>query len=172
MKHESQEDVSVCEECGASVYKEHLASGIARYESGRLFCSHCVAEFERTHDAAATGITEDLAPIELDEEEDLDPSAGTSAMSSTRIHSMSEATLGHGGAAMQYRRALLPDSPAASRCRTFHCRLSDGAIEFLNNQINEWLDQNEDVSIKFVSSTIGLFEGKHTEQNLIMTLFY
>ena len=93
MKHDSQEDVSVCEECGASVYKQHLESGIARYEGGRLFCSHCVAEYERTHDAAASGITEDLAPIELDEEEDIDASAGTSAMSSTRIHSLSEATL-------------------------------------------------------------------------------
>lgn len=170
MKHDSQEDVSVCEECGASVYKQHLESGIARYESGRLLCAHCVAEYERTHDAAVTGITEDLAPIELDDDEDLD--AGTSAMSSTRIHSLSEATLGLGAAAAQYRRPLAQDSPAASRCRTFHCRLSEGAIEFLNNQINEWLDQNDDISVKFVSSTIGLFEGKHTEQNLIMTLFY
>ncbi len=172
MKHDSRDDLSVCEECGASVYKQHLESGIARYEAGRLLCAHCVAEYERVHDAAASGITEDLAPIELDEEEDLDPSAGTGAMSSTRIHSMSEATLGLGGAEMQYRRALDQNHPAASRCRTFHCRLSEGAIEFLNNQINEWLDQNDDISVKFVSSTIGLFEGKHTEQNLIMTLFY
>lgn len=169
MKHDTHDDISVCEECGASVYKEHLESGIARYESGRLLCSHCVAEYEREHDAAASGVVEDLEPIELDEDED---SGGTSAMSSTRIHSVSEATLGHGGAAIQFTRPLNPNTPGASRCRTFHCRLSDGAIDFLNHQINEWLDENAEISIKFVTTTIGLFEGKHTEQNLIMTMFY
>ncbi len=100
MKHDAHDDISVCEECGASVYKEHLESGIARYEAGRLLCSHCVAEYESAHDAAASGVVEDLEPIELDEDDE--DSGSSSAMSSTRIHSASEATLGHGGAAMQF----------------------------------------------------------------------
>ncbi len=170
MKHDTHDDISVCEECGASVYKEHLESGIARYESGRLLCSHCVADFESAHDAAARLVDQDLEPIELDEDDE--DSGSSSVMSSTRIHSASEATLGHGGAAIQFTRPLDPNNPGASRCRTFHCRLSDGAIDFLNHQINEWLDQNTEISIKFATTTIGLFEGKHTEQNLIMTLFY
>ncbi len=31
-------------------------------------------------------------------------------------------------------------------------------MEFLNNQVNEWLDQNEQITIKFVNSTIGMFD--------------
>ena len=60
----------------------------------------------------------------------------------------------------------------ATRCRTFHSKLTDGAINFLNHQINEWLDGNEDITVKFSNSTIGPFEGKHVEMNLIVTLFY
>jgi hypothetical protein len=171
MKHDTHEDVSVCEECGASVYKEHLTSGISRYESGRLLCSHCLSDFESEQDAAARLVDQDLEPIELDADED-DDRGSSSTMSSSRIHSASEATLGHSAAAIQYVRPLDPNGPSASRCRTFHCRLSDGAIDFMNHQINEWLDQNAEISIKFVTTTIGLFEGKHTEQNLIMTVFY
>ena len=168
----NDEQVSICEQCGASVYREHLDSGIARYESGKLLCAHCVAEFERTHDAAAGGGGgDDFDPIALDDDvEEVD--IATAEMSSTRIHTVSDATLGHAHGETQFKRALQPNSVAATRCRTFHCRLSEGAIEFLSNQINEWVDQHEDLTIKFVSSTIGLFEGKHTEQNLILSVFY
>ena len=40
------------------------------------------------------------------------------------------------------------------------------------NQINEWLEANEEIVIKFSNSSIGPFEGKHTEQNIIITVFY
>ena len=40
------------------------------------------------------------------------------------------------------------------------------------NQINEWLDDNDDVAVKFATTTIGMFEGKHTEPNMITTVFY
>ena len=42
----------------------------------------------------------------------------------------------------------------------------------MNEQINEWLDKNPDVTIKFANSVIGMFEGKHTEPNIIMTVFF
>lgn len=170
----SQTDThSKCEECGASIYQEHLDTGIARYENGRLLCSHCVVEYEKAHDGTAGGeSTDDLAPIEL---EGFDEGEGTKIeMSSTRIHGVTEATLGRGSAreASSFKRTLQPDSTTANRCRVFHCRLSDGAIDFMNNQINDWLDENEDITIKFANSTIGLFEGKHTEPNMILTVFY
>ena len=72
----------------------------------------------------------------------------------------------------RFNRPLDPDTSHATRCRMFHAKLSDGAIDYLNGQINEWLDQNADISIKFANSTIGPFEGKHTEPNIIMSLFY
>jgi len=38
--------------------------------------------------------------------------------------------------------------------------------------MNDWLDTNPDIVIKFSTSTIGNFEGKHTEPNLIVTVYY
>ncbi|MFQ5494869.1 MAG: hypothetical protein ACE5EX_05770 [Phycisphaerae bacterium] len=168
----SEEVTSTCESCGASVYQEHLTSGIARYEGGKLLCTHCVAEYEETHDATRGGVTEELAPIVLEGHEDSTDSA--SEMSSTRIHGMSAATLLTSAAwnESRFKRALEPQGTGATRCRLFHCKLSEGAVEYVNNQINDWLDANEQITIKFATSTIGMFEGKHTEPNLIMTLFY
>jgi hypothetical protein len=151
------------------VYRQHLDSGIARYENGKLLCAHCVADFERDHDAGRSGSTDVLETISLEEHADR-PSPD---MSQSRIMA-SSATLGTVGAwdEGRYRRSLDPNRGGATRCRTFHAKLSDAAIQFMNGQINEWLDANENISIKFATSTIGPFEGKHTEPNLILTVFY
>lgn len=72
----------------------------------------------------------------------------------------------------QLRRPLLKGSPNATRCRTFHCKLADGPMAYLNEQINEWVDGNDDIEIKFATSTIGVVEGKHVDPHLIVTVFY
>ena len=167
------EDIqSQCEECGASIYKQHLVSGIARYEDGKMLCSHCVAEYEKSHDAAAGAQSEDFEPIELEGFEDR---AGESDMSSSsRIHSASTTTLGtaHGWDDSKYTRPVEPKATTATRCRSFHSKLTDAALTFMDDQINGWLDNNDHISVKFATSTIGTFEGKHAEPNLIVTLFY
>lgn len=160
---------SVCGECGASVYQEHINSGIARYEGDRLLCSFCVADYERSHDATESGVFSSTADtIKLNEAESEQPKG-------SKIQQLAEGSL-LGATGMwddsRFRRSLHPDGSGATRCRTFHSRLSDGALEYLTNQINEWLDGNDDIAVKFVTSTIGMFEGKHTEPNLIMTLWY
>jgi hypothetical protein len=174
MKHAHHEEVtSTCESCGASIYQAHLDSGIARYEGGKLLCAHCVAEYEKSHDAVTGGGAEDFAPIEL--EGDVDKHlAPAKDMQSSRIHAVSAATLGHAGAwdESRFKRKCQRDGGGAIRCRTFHCRLSEGAVEFMTGQINEWLDNNPDIVVKFSNSVIGQFEGKHTEPNLILTVFY
>ncbi len=171
MKNEQEEATLICEECGASVYQEHLDSGIARREGGKLLCTHCVAEFDEKN--SASGAEEVFEPIQMDTPAN-DSSAST-GMSSSRIHGLSEATLGHHEGSWnmaRFKRKMDPEMPHAIRCRTFHCKLSEGAIEFLNNQINEWLDSNPDIFIKFAKTNIGPFEGKHTEPNLLVTLFF
>lgn len=169
----THEDVTTtCEECGSSIYKQHLDTGIARYEGGRLLCAHCVEEFERSHDGAADDA--DFIPITLEAHEDANADASAAGMSSTKIHGMSAVTLGTGGAwdESKFTRTADPAGRGATRLRLFHCKLSEGAIDFLNNQVNEWIDGNPGISIKFATSTIGPFEGKHTEPNLILTVFY
>ena len=165
------EVASVCAECGASVYRQHLESGIARYEGSRLMCSHCVAEFERKHDEAPE-TADALETIEFEDETNETPAKVD--MSESRIHGATKTTLGVGGAwdETKYKRPLQPNQLGASRCRTFHSKLTESAIDYMTNQINEWLDANEDIVLKFSTSTIGNFEGKHTEPNLLLTVYY
>ena len=169
------EVTSSCGQCGASVYKQHLDSGIARYEGDKLLCAHCVSEYERSHDATVGGEADVFAPIEFDDVDDhREAKEAKVDMSGSRIHAASAATLGRAGAwdDAHFKRGLQLDGTGAIRCRTFHCKLTEGAVEFMNNQVNEWLDQNEQITMKFATSTIGMFEGKHTEPNLIVTVFY
>ena len=60
----------------------------------------------------------------------------------------------------------------ACRVRSFHGRLSSQGLEYMDNQINEWLDHNPDVEVKFVSSVVGVFEGKMREPAIILNLWY
>ncbi len=170
----SEEVASICQKCGASVYKQHLDSGIARYEGGNLLCAHCAAEYERSHDAAAGADTSEFESIILEGGvDDDDDDEARVDMSGSRIITTGR-TLGVAGAwdDSRFKRPLDPKGHGATRCRTFHAKLTEGAIEFLNNQVNEWLDKHDNVVVKFTSSCIGPFEGKHTEPNLILTLFY
>jgi hypothetical protein len=98
-------------------------------------------------------------------------------MGSTAIHGFSgaDSLAGAGLAAddeSKFKRRLDPRSPFGTRCRTFHSKLSDGAVSYMNQLVNEWADGNPDVNIKFATSTIGIFEGKHADPHLIMTVFY
>ncbi len=42
----SSEKTESCQGCGATVYPEHLETGIAKRVDGKLLCSHCVKEEE------------------------------------------------------------------------------------------------------------------------------
>jgi len=165
----SEEVLRTCDGCGASVYEQHIKNGIARKMDGKLLCAHCVEEIKDAHGGGEAGLEDELAPIEFDNDE----GHASTEMTSTRIHKTTESTLGDKAWDDQkYKRSLDPNSVGASRCRTFHCRISQGAVDFLNDQINEWLDENKDITVKFSNTVIGMFEGKHTEPNLILTVFY
>jgi len=151
------------------VYQQHLDSGIARYADGKLMCKQCLEEYERTHDGAGGGDL-DFAPIALDA-----PVRERSVRKSeSLVHGATTATLGTGEAwdDRKFRRPLDPTGTGASRCRTFHSKISEAAIAFMHSQINEWLDENDEITIKFATTTIGQFEGKHVEPNIIITMFY
>jgi hypothetical protein len=96
MKHE--EVTTTCEGCGASIYQQHLDSGIARYEGGKLLCSHCVEDYERKHEGGDGA--EDFVPIALESHEDSAPPPIGSTGS--KIHALSAATLGTAGVTVFY----------------------------------------------------------------------
>ena len=59
------------------------------------------------------------------------------------------------------------------RVRSFHGRLSDDGLAFMDDKINEWLDNHPDVEVKFTNCFVGPLEGKVTgEQGLIVVLWY
>ena len=76
------------------------------------------------------------------------------------------------GAAKQYQRRTSANGTGACRVRSFHGRLSEEGMAFLDDKINEWLDQHPEVEVKFVTSTIGQFEGKIREVALVLNLWY
>ncbi len=172
MKRVEQDDQKTCDVCGASIYKEHIDQGIARSMGGKLMCPPCLLDHEKEETALAASGLGDLAPIAFDDGGD-DEDQGE-MMSSSRIHQSSAATLGvgHGWDDSKYQRPLDTRAISATRCRTFHAKLTVAALEYMNELINNWVDENENITIKFSNSTIGMFEGKQAEPHVVVTLFY
>ena len=63
-----------------------------------------------------------------------------------------------------------PDRITGSK--TFFAKLHAGAIEFLDEQVNNWLRDNPGVSIKMTNAVVGEIQAKKTEPNLIVTVWY
>jgi hypothetical protein len=54
----------------------------------------------------------------------------------------------------------------AIHVKTFHCKLTEDAVAYMDQTINEWLDAHPQYEVKFVSSTIGTLTGKLKEPAL------
>jgi hypothetical protein len=79
-----------------------------------------------------------------------------------------------GGGAHRDKFARKPNAPGTGICRvrSFHGRLSDEGLNFIDDKINEWLDQHPEIEVKFVTSNIGVFEGKIRDPALILNVWY
>ena len=71
-----------------------------------------------------------------------------------------------------WSRDTVSSGAGACRTRIFHSRLSENAMEYMEDSINEWLDENPDIEIKFSNSTVGVVEGKKSESHIIVTVWY
>ena len=56
--------------------------------------------------------------------------------------------------------------------KTFFTRLHAGAIDYLSEQISNWLKQNPGITIKRTDTVTGEVAGKKTEPNIIITVWY
>ena len=97
--------------------------------------------------------------------EPVDPSA-------SRFRKAESASALGAGSETQFKRPVTKTGRGATRVRTFHTKLADAAIKFLESQINEWLDGNPDIEVKFSNTTVGVVEGKRAEPHLIITVWY
>jgi hypothetical protein len=59
----------------------------------------------------------------------------------------------------------------AIHVKTFHAKLRTDALEFMDQQINEWLDSHPEYEVKFVTSSVGEFHGKTNEPALVLNVW-
>lgn len=188
-----EEELASCQECGATIYPEHLERRLAEHWEGRLLCVHCL----RTKRAGAStapavgpapvappppaGPAEGAVPIALIDEEETTASIADALGVNLDRKPTAIKSFGGGPGGMQQgldvtesklRRSVQKGSPNATRCRVFHCKLADAAMVYMCEQINEWADSSDDIEIKFATSVIGVVEGKHADPHLIVTVFY
>lgn len=155
-----QESLLSCERCGATIYPEHLEKHRAERLEGKLLCPHCLIE-KRT----ATP----RPPEHIDNIDSLiaDP---TNRPPPPRIQH--NPGLSAGRKEQTFRRPLLKHSSHATRCKSFHCRIGDASLQNMSDMINEWVDSQPEIEIKFALSTVGPYEGKGAEHHLVVTVFY
>ncbi|TVQ54256.1 MAG: hypothetical protein EA377_05955 [Phycisphaerales bacterium] len=55
----------------------------------------------------------------------------------------------------------------AIHVKTFHGKLTDDSLNYMDQCINEWLDAHPEYEVKFVTSTVGTLTGKTKEPHLI-----
>jgi len=63
-------------------------------------------------------------------------------------------------------------SERISGVKTFFTKLHAGALDFLDEQITNWLKVNPGITIKRTNTATGEVAGKKTEPNIIITVWY
>jgi len=59
----------------------------------------------------------------------------------------------------------------AIHVKTFVTKLRLDAIDHLDTQVNEWLDNHPEYEVKFVTTTIGTLFGKNKEEAMFMNIW-
>jgi hypothetical protein len=67
----------------------------------------------------------------------------------------------------EWRRTPNTTGTGAIHVKTFHGKLTEDGIVYLDQMVNEWLDAHPQYEVKFVNSTIGTFTGKIKEPQII-----
>jgi hypothetical protein len=160
----TEEKLKACAICGATIYPEHIANGRAVLVDGKLMCPMCLEDM-KAETAARAAITDEDETLSLVDEGDVEKSGRTiEAFGSQKKEKISDESKLH--------RTLQKTGTGATRMKLFHSKMNEGAVEFMIQLINEWADTNPDVEIKNVQSTVGMWEGKHAEPHLILTVWY
>lgn len=77
----------------------------------------------------------------------------------------------HADKKLDFKRPVNVTKQGATRCRLFHSKVALSSLQFMENQINEWVDGDE-IDIKHVGHVIGIMEGKIPEPNFIVMVWY
>jgi hypothetical protein len=107
------------------------------------------------------------------DEEPISIEGGGETAPSSAVRAIGAAARGIGAAhsKSEFKRSLNLTGHGATRCRVFRTRIAGPALDFMENQINQWLDA-EAIEIKHVGHIIGVMEGKTPEPNVIVMVWY
>ncbi len=92
-----------------------------------------------------------------------DPAPAISAAGSSKIRTFG----GKADHVEKWMREPNTTGKGATHVRTFHSKLNNESLVYMDEQINEWLAKHPEVDVKFVSSTVGMFAGKVKEAALL-----
>jgi hypothetical protein len=70
-----------------------------------------------------------------------------------------------------WNRTPNANGTGAIHVKSFHAKLTGDSLEFLDQQVNEWLDAHPQYEVKYVTSSIGTWTGKSKEPNLILNVW-
>lgn len=79
-----------------------------------------------------------------------------------------------GGRRHEDQWSRTPNTPGtgAIHVKSFHAKLNEDSMGYLDQQINEWLDAHPQYEVKFVTSSVGSWAGKlGTEQHLVLQVW-
>lgn len=70
-----------------------------------------------------------------------------------------------------WKRTPIVTGQGAAHMKTFVCKLRPDAIELLDSQVNQWLDDHPEYEVKFANTTVGEMQGKSREPTLFLTVW-
>ncbi len=71
----------------------------------------------------------------------------------------------------EWKRKPNMDGTGATHVKSFHCRLNTEAMEIMDQQINQWLEEHPELEVKLVTNTVGEWQGKIKEPALIIQVW-
>lgn len=110
---------------------------------------------------------DDTLPLDLAPEA-VKPSAPVESKPKIRTF---EQKLGGGKHEDSWNRTPNVTGTGAIHVKSFHCKLTGDSLDFLDQQINEWLDAHPQYEVKFVTTAIGTWTAKLKEPNLIVNVW-
>lgn len=125
----------------------------------------------RSQEALIDPLAENSAHVGADEPLTLveDASVDAVAEHQKKIRSYDDATKHR---AHDWKREVHHSNAGATRVKSFHCKYSDQGLAYMDDAINEWLDSHPEADVKFVTSTVGMFDGKSREPALVLNVWY
>jgi hypothetical protein len=105
---------------------------------------------------------DDLSPVAIEENHSAHPT-----VSKIQVYGMKMA-----GDEKKYKRKSNLTGNGAVHVKVFHGRLSDDAVERVEERVNDWLEAHPDIEVKLANTTIGVWDGKTKDTNIVITVWY